>query len=493
MARTTGSQPNIVLIISDQHNANVMGCAGNPIVRTPNLDALDGQGARFTNVYCPYPLCAPSRAGFLAASYPSEVGAFDNSGTLSPQTPTFAHALAVAGYETVLCGRMHFIGPDQLHGFGKRIHADCGGTLSPEIRGSGNNRTTGQSKYAVEVAGYGTTGYQAFDDSVTETACNDISSWTGDGQPHCLVVGLILPHNPLICSRPLFDRYMEEIPLPEPVSPAYLDALHPAMRNWRARRGVDELTPEQNRRALAAYYGLVTELDGNVGRIVRAVRASPAAENTIIVYCSDHGDMACEHGMWWKSSFYDGSARVPLIVSLPGQVQCGRNDAVISLIDVGPTLLELAGAPPLPDVSGRSFAGFLGDDAPIPDWPDEVYSEYIGLLGDQPACMVRCGPWKLNYYHEFRSCQLFNMDQDPGEMHDRAQDPDCRKIAADLQDRIHARWSAERMLNDAERQNRARDLIRRSGTGPAPHSVAPFIPPDGCNRFDFSQLPGHGP
>ena len=493
MPMTTGDQPNFVLIMSDQHNANVMGCAGNPIVQTPNLDALARDGARFTNVYCPYPLCAPSRMGFMAGAYPSEVGGFDNSGTLTSQTPTFAHGLGAAGYETVLCGRMHFVGQDQLHGFQKRIHADCGGTLTSEIRGSGNNRTTGQSKYAVEVAGYGSTGYQAFDDSVTEAACNDISTWTGDGRPHCLVVGLILPHNPLICSRPLFDRYMEEIPAPEPVSPANLDALHPAMRRWRERRGVDELTPEQNRRGLAAYYGLVTELDRNVGRIVNAVRSSQAAESTIIIYCSDHGDMACEHGMWWKSSLYDGSARIPLIVSCPGQVQRGSNNAVGSLIDVGPTLLELAGAPPLPDVSGRSFAGFLCSDASIPDWPGEVFSEYIGLLGDQPACMVRRGPWKLNYYHEFQSCQLFNMDEDPGEICDRAQDPDCKGIAADLQNRIHARWSAKRMLEDAEKQNRGRDLIRRSENRPAPHPVAPFVPPDGCNRFDFSQLPGHRP
>ena len=490
---TTGDQPNFVLVMSDQHNANVMGCASNPIVQTPNLDALARDGARFTNVYCPYPLCAPSRMGYMAGAYPSEVGGFDNSGTLTSQTPTFAHGLGAAGYETVLCGRMHFVGQDQLHGFQKRIHADCGGALSPEIRGSGNNRTTGQSKYAVEVAGYGSTGYQAFDDSVTEAACNDISTWTGDGRPHCLVVGLILPHNPLICSRPLFDRYMEEIPAPEPVSPAYLESLHPAMRRWRERRGVDELTPEQNRRGLAAYYGLVTELDRNVGRIVNAVRSSPAAESTIIIYCSDHGDMACEHGMWWKSSLYDGSARIPLIVSCPGQVQRGSNNAVGSLIDVGPTLLELAGATPLPDVSGRSFAGFLCGDASIPDWPGEVFSEYIGLLGDQPACMVRRGPWKLNYYHEFQSCQLFNMDEDPGEICDRAQDPDCKGIAADLQNRIHARWSAKRMLEDAEKQNRGRDLIRRSGNRPAPHPVAPFVPPDGCNRFDFSQLPGHRP
>ena len=184
MATDNPQNPNIVLIMSDQHNAGVMGCAGNPIVRTPNLDALAEQGTRFTNTYCPYPLCAPSRMGFMAAHYPSDIGVFDNGGILSSHTPTFAHGLGAAGYEAVLCGRMHFGGPDQFHGFERRIHADCGGrTLSPEILGSGYNRTNGQTKYAVEVSGYGQTGYQRFDRSVTDTACNYISHWNGQGRP----------------------------------------------------------------------------------------------------------------------------------------------------------------------------------------------------------------------------------------------------------------------------------------------------------------------
>ncbi len=483
-------RPNIVLIMSDQHNASVMGCAGNPVVQTPNLDTLAGQGARFTNVYCPYPLCAPSRMSFMAARYPSEVNIYDNGGILSSHTPTFAHGLGAAGYEAVLCGRMHFGGQDPFHGFEKRIHGDTGGALSREVVGSGYYRTNGQTKYAVEVSGYGQTGYQLFDRSVTDAACDYISFWSGDERPCCLVVGLMLPHNPLICSKELFDHYMEQISPPEPVSRDYLDSLHPAMKKWRERRGVDDLTPEQNRRGLAAYYGLVTELDRNVGRIVEAVRSSPEADRTLIIYCSDHGDMACEHGMWWKSSFYDGSARVPLIVSWPEQFLQGvENDAIISLIDIGPTLLDIAGGDPLPDVSGRSFAGFLTGDGDNLDRPDEVFSEYIGLLGDQPACMLRTGPWKLNTYHEFKSCQLFNMQEDPHEMHDRAEDPACREIVEEGSARIHRRWSAERILQNAEKQNRAKDLIRRCGHGPMPHPVSPFTAPEDANRFDFSQLP----
>jgi choline-sulfatase len=269
---------------------------------------------------------------------------------------------------------------------------------------------------------------------------------------------------------------------------AYLDRLHPAMIRWRERRGVFDLTPEQNRRGLAAYYGLVTEMDRNVGRIVDCVRSSPEGDRTVIVYCADLGDGACEHGMWWKSSFYDGAARVPMIVSWPGRFVGGRVvDAVASLIDAGPTLLDIAGAGPIPDASGRSLAGFLRGTPPA-DWPNEAFCEFNGLLGDQPSCMVRSGPWKLNYYHEFRSHQLFNLRDDPGEMNDRRDDPACREVAEGLLEKIHRRWSAERMLEGIARKQRARQAVNACGHPPLPHPVTHFSAPEGENVFDFGQL-----
>jgi choline-sulfatase len=169
------------------------------------------------------------------------------------------------------------------------------------------------------------------------------------------------------------------------------------MKKWRERRGVDQLSPEQNHRAIAAYYGLVAELDRNVGRITETIRSGDQSENTVIIYTSDHGDMCCDHGMWWKSSFYEGSAGIPLIASWPGHFPSGTvDDSVASLIDVGPTLLDIAGAPPLPDVSGRSLLRLLQGQS-IPDWPDQVFCEYAGLLGDQPSCMIRSERWNSQH------------------------------------------------------------------------------------------------
>ena len=484
-------RPNVVLIMSDQHNAQVMGCAGDPVVQTPNLDRLAAEGVRFANTYCPSPLCAPSRMGYLTAQYPSDVGVWNNGSALCSDEPTFAHALGASGVEAVLCGRMHFNGPDQFHGFERRICGDVGGYLSPEIRGHGWNRTNGMTKYAVEVCGYGRAGFEVYDDRVTDRACEFIARRESGARPYCLVVGHVLPHNPLICERALFEAYLAALPVPGPMSEEALSRLHPAVRLWRARRGVDDLTPEQNHRALAAYYGLVTQMDRNVGRVLDAVRASPAVENTVVMYCSDHGDMACQHGMWWKGCHYEGAVRVPLIVSWPARLRGGRTEkSVVSLLDIGPTVLDLTRSEPLPGVIGKSLASLLSLEGEVAGWPNTVWSEYIGSFGDQPSCMIRSGRWKLIYYSETDSFQLFDLERDPLEMDDRAHDPSCRSVARDLLDQIHGRWSAQRMLDGWDREQRARDLIARCGHAPRPHAVELEHPPSDANQFDFAQVPG---
>ena len=483
--------PNLVVIMSDQHNAHVMRCSGDEVIQTPNLDALAQEGVHFTSAYCPHPLCVPSRRGFMTAQYPSDVNVWDNGSILSSDVPTFAHALRAAGYETVLCGRMHFAGPDQFHGFGRRLVGDCDGRVAPAIRGGGYNKTTGQTKYAVELPGHGKAGYEAFDEAVTQEARELLTNRRSADRPYCLVVGFILPHNPLICSRELFDYYLARLPEPQRPPDEYLSRLNIAIRKWRERRGVDDLAPEQNHRGLAAYYGLVTQLDRNIGQIIDAIKASPEAANTVIAYCTDHGDMACEqHGMWWKSCHFEGSARVPLIVSWPQSFACGQTvDAVVSLIDVGPTLLEIAGAEPLPYVSGRSLLSFLTEGRPPADWANETFCEYRGAHGDQPSCMIRSGPWKLMYYAEFDTFLLFNLDHDPDEQHDLAGSPAHQEVAKELLAKIHDRWSAARMLEGFDKEVCARRLVDRCGQALIPHEIQKPTPPPDANQFDFSQVP----
>jgi choline-sulfatase len=482
--------PNIVVIMSDQHNPHIMGCSGDPDVRTPNIDHLAARGVSFTNMYCPYPLCGPARMGFMTGQYPSLVGVYDNDGILPSNMPTFAHGLGARGYETVLCGRMHFVGQDQFHGFEHRLNGDCqyGDVLTPEILGSGNKRTNGQTSYAVEVSGHGRTGFQQYDRIVTRKAVEFLRTRSVDDRPYCLVVGLMLPHNPLICDKELFEHYMSALACrkivadPEP---------HPAIRNWLRRRGCNRLSVEQNHRALAAYYGLVEELDRNVGTILQAVEANEKQQETLVIYCSDHGDMVGEHGMWWKSNFYEGAARIPFILSWSGaSLQPGRRSQLASLIDVGPTLLDIAGAAPLPDVEGRSFKRILLSGQKSYDWPNQVYGEYIGFHGDSPAYMVRKDEWKLIYHSEFGSCQLFNLESDPGELEDLAENEDylhCRDMLLQL---IPSRWNAQQMLENRDRANRRYEYLYGCGHPLVPHEVSHGIPEfEDHNEFDFDQLP----
>jgi choline-sulfatase len=294
------------------------------------------------------------------------------------------------------------------------------------------------------------------------------------------VVGYVLPHCPYICPKPLFDHFYREVDVSR-LPPGYLERLHPAMRLWREQRGVDELTEEQARRARAAYYGLVTLLDENVGRLLATLDETGLGSETAVVYTSDHGEMAGEHGMWWKSSFYEGSVGVPLIWSYPGAGPVVKQDgapsgevsqsghhgigafaagrtvpAIARLLDVAPTLVELGGAAPLPNATGRSLVPWLtGQD--VPEWPQEAYAEMAPGLGLSPARMVRKGAWKLSHFHGYTAPQLFNLEADPQEFDDRAGDSSCagrqeELLAAALDGWSGAEVEAILRRRDADRQ-----------------------------------------
>lgn len=480
-------RPNVLLIMSDQHNPHVFGCVGDPIVRTPHLNRLAAQGIRFTSTYCASPLCVPSRMSFLTSRHPSDIGVWSNACMLPSDLPTFAHGLGAAGYETVLGGRMHFVGPDQRHGVERRLVGDVlssfPGGRSPDL-GHIPTGTTGQSRIAVEIAGPGRTAYQAYDVAVTDACCRYLKERdrSTDPRPFCLVVGFVLPHCPFICPKDLYEEYFDQIEIPA-LPPGYLDRLHPAVRQWRERRGVNNLSDEQIRRARAAYYGLVTYMDQLIGQLIEALSTTHFSEDTVIVYTSDHGDMAGEHGMWWKSNFYEGSAGVPMIWSWPGHFAEGKTvSEVTSLLDIGPTLLHLGGAEPLPDIVGKSLIGFL-TDASVPDWPDEAFSENYGGQGDRPGRMIRHGPWKLNLYHGYETPQLFNLREDPDEFEDRANDPECAEIRQHLLDRVLSGWSGDRIEQTLERRRRARNVLVNWTQAVQPADPDFWEAPPGCNVF----------
>lgn len=458
-------QPNILMIMSDQHHPGVLGCAGNAAARTPALDQLAAGGTRFSATYCPFPLCGPSRMAFLTARHPHRTGVLDNESQLNSDLPTIAHAFTAAGYRTVLSGRMHFVGQDQLHGYLERpigdvpesVHLSAGwklGQVLGELRD-----TPGMARAGILKSGPGNSGYVTYDETVTRCTEELILNHgrSQPNQPFFLTVGYAAPHCPFVCPPEDFAACApgispDRLPEPEPEP-------HERVLNLRRHFGVDPLPPLAARwRVQVAYYGLCRHLDRQIGRLLQALRQSGLAENTIIVYTSDHGESLAEHGLWWKSTFFEASCGIPLILSGPG-IAAGVCDQPVSLLDLGPTLLDLAGVPALSGVDGRSLAAACCGAAELTDTP--VFAEYIdsGSTGPAQACrMVRSGDWKLHFYAA-QGLELFNIATDPGELQNRADDPACWEILESLLALTLKNWEPEAVLSAQQDLANGRRLI----------------------------------
>ena len=446
-------KPNILHILSDQHSPYVLGCYGDRVVQTPSLDRLASRGTIFESAYCPSPICVPSRMSMLTGRHPHQNHCWNNSHILDSGTPTFAHALGAAGYKTVLVGRMHSLGPDQLRGYSERLVGDHSPNFEGnqvEIGSPGRgllDGTAGPTRVSLTNSGSGQGGYQVHDEYVTAAAV-DVLTRLGierrsvpaqeDAQPFLLSVGYMLPHQPFVARRDEFERYRGQVPPPR--VPQRTEPEHPYFTWWRQRTGIEELSPEIQDRCRTAYYALVDRMDAMIGQVLDALEASGLAENTLIVYSTDHGEQAGEHALWWKQTMYEASARVPMLVSWPGVLPEGqRNQNVTSTLDLTATMLDAAGAPALPDMAGRSLLPLLRGETTT--WEDEAFSEFCVEEGWFHR-MIRRGPWKLIHYHRHRP-QLFDLQDDPDELRDLAEDPKFSSIREDLTTRVLAGWDGD--------------------------------------------------
>ncbi len=481
-------RPNVLVIMTDQHSKYHLGCYGDPVVLTPHLDRLAERGIRFDSAYCAAPVCVPSRMSFMTGRRPSANRVWTNSHILSSAIPTWAHALGAAGYETALLGRMHFIGPDQRHGFEKRpigqyLAVHPGADIPGGPRFVKTHGTSGQRRHAVECSGYGSTSYQANDDLVTEAACAYLRERGRErgGRPFAAVVGFQLPHCPFFAPRELFEYYYERVDVPLPTADEI--ACEPeAIKRFKRQRDIEKpLPPERIRIARAAYFGLCEYVDARAGEVLETLEDAGLAENTMVVYCSDHGEMAGEHGCWWKSNYYEGSVGVPLIFSLPGAIPEGTSsDTICSLMDVGPTLVEMAGGDAMPATDGRSLwpEATGGTD---PERTDETFSEGKGeaRMTTSPSRMVRSGPWKLYKYWDETPPALFNLRDDPGEVDDLGIDPAHEGVRETLLARLYDGWDPEDVTRRCRELERDFDLIKRWGSVvQPPHEDVLPVPED---------------
>ena len=453
---TDRSRPNLLFIQTDQHNPSVSGCYGDPLAETPNLDRLAAAGALFEAAYCPSPICVPSRASMLTGRYPHRNRVWSNQHILDPAIPTLAHALGAAGYRSIHIGRLHTRGVDQLHGYADRLQGDHNPNY---LGGSWNDMGVLRGvetpvRPTLQASGPGQCAYQVFDEYVTAHAVDflnrqGLQKRTYDRvEPFSLTVGYQLPHPPYVPRRADFDHYRGRVTLPRKQVP-YEEVKHPYMRLWREHTHTESVSEAEALNTRAGYWGLVTTVDRMIGQVLKALQANHLADNTLIVYTSDHGDMLGEHSLWWKHVFYEEAVRVPLIAVWPGEITPGqRCGQVVSALDANATILDALGAPALPASSGRSLMGLISDrraaDAvPPSEWENEAYSEYCEDQYSPPGgCyqrMIRLEDWKLIYYDGYEP-QLFNLREDPDELVDRAQDPGARSIREELTERVLSGW-----------------------------------------------------
>ena len=451
------SRPNLLYIHSDQHNPAVLGCYGDRLVKTPNLDRLASRGVLCTNVYCPSPVCVASRMSMLTGRYPHEIGVWTNDQILDSATPTLAHAMGAAGYRPALAGRMHANGADQLHGYAERPIGDHGSNWP----GSGN--APSKQRDSIETAGPGQSAYQVHDEDVTAEAIRFINA-AGEQRrsdhspnPFSLSVGFMLPHSPYLARQPLYDEYYESI-LPPVIHDPFDESLHPFLRWWREHSDWVDLPEDAVRRARAAYWTLVADMDTLIGRILQALEENGLDENTLIIYTSNHGDHLGEHDLFMKRTFYEESVKVPAIVSWPGVLPQGeRCDRVLSSLDLNATMLDAMRAPELPGSQGRSALKLLRNPA-VGNWEDLAFSEYAMHEGVVQR-MVRMDQWKLIYHHE-QPLQLFDVNDDPHEQSDRAGDPSCHTVMRALTDLVLDGWDPRAVVTGLRESRRQMNIIR---------------------------------
>jgi choline-sulfatase len=468
--------PNLLLLMADQLTAGALPAYGNRIARTPRIDALARTGVVFERFYCNSPLCAPSRFSLLAGRHVSAIGAYDNAAEFASQVPTFAHFLRRRGYRTILSGKMHFCGADQLHGFEERLTtdiypADFGWT--PDWTRFSERPSWYHSMSSVVQAGpCARTNQIDFDDEVVHQArqCLFDLARSKDPRPFCLMASLTHPHDPYSIPQRYWDRY-EGVPIDAPrVSSADVPD-DPHSRRLRHVIGLDAepVDAAQTMRARRAYYGAVSYVDDQVGTLLDALTEARLAADTVVVLLADHGDMLGERGLWYKMNFFEPACRIPFIVHAPSRFAPRRIAGAASLLDLCPTLCELGRAPldSLPQ-DGTSLVPAL-DGAPA---PDEVIGEYLAEGAIAPLVMIRRGRFKF-VHSPVDPDQLYDLEADPDERVNLAAQPAHAERIRALREETARRWDLEaltrQVIDSQHRRHVVYEALRQGHCTPWDH------------------------
>lgn len=430
------SRPNILVLMGDHFRHDAMGWTGNPVAHTPNLDKLAAKSVRFANCFCQSPVCSPARHSLNTGQYAHRHGVVANGLEPHPGMFTLAHALKPHGYRCFHRGHMHWQGPHD-NGYepatgeswiGKRewsdsipehVHRRCA-----EESAGGIRRTTGGPGPRSE---HGHGGHY-----VMEKTIESIREAAGNGEPFLAWASFSEPHPPWYPPREyyaLIDQNAVNLPQPSPEGAA---SPHPIM--VKRKQEWAHLTEVEVRQIIAAYHGMVAMLDNYVGKILDVLDELGVADNTIVVWTSDHGDQLYEHEILLKFVMRESSVRVPLMISVPGTTSRIR-DELVEHVDLFPTICELTGVDIPQSVQGRSILPLLGNDLAPGDWREAVFSQIDHCDVQSNIQMIRTTTWKLNVY-DGEPGELYDLVNDPNEFHNLINDPSCASQTTSLHQRL---------------------------------------------------------
>ncbi|MFM0200197.1 sulfatase-like hydrolase/transferase [Paraburkholderia fungorum] len=482
---------NVLVLMADEHNARMLGCAGHPLAKTPNLDALAARGTRFTHAYTNSPICVPARASFATGRYVNEIGYWDNSIAYDGRVEGWGHRLQAAKIPVESIGKLHYrkqsdpVGLDRQH---VPMHIKDGlGMVHLSIRKQFPDFVA-EARHVAGIpmsAAEGESEYTRYDRRIADVACDWLKRAADKDGNWVLFVSFVTPHYPLCVPKEFLDLYpIDQMPEGK-FAPASGFQLHPWLQRFVAS---GRATVEQQKKAFASYLALCSFMDAQVGRVLEVLQQAGLTDSTRIIFTSDHGENAGARGLWGKSNHYEEAAAIPLIVAGPDVPAAKVCNTPATLVDVHPSILHAAGLPFENDgTPGKSLFNLANQ-------PDDIervaFSEYHAGGSPSASYMVRKGRFKLIHYVEFSS-ELFDLEADPEEGTNLAEDTRYASVVSELERILHTIVDPEEVDKRANLAQRElieslggpemvmANLVTEKSYTPVPAHIASedFIPP----------------
>ncbi len=424
----TPSEPtvphNLLIVMSDEHRKDAMGNMGHPIVKTPNLDALAARGTTFENAYTPSPMCVPTRASVACGDHVHKIGHWDSATPYDGKIRSWMHQLRDQGVDVTSIGKLHFRSSEDDNGFSEELlpmHVVGGIGWAVGLLRENPPVYTSAGELAADV-GAGNSTYTDYDLAITETAEKWLKEREGSSKPWAAFVSLVSPHYPLKAPQEYYDMY-DPASMNLPVGyKTNTQPNHSELKNIARFFDYQHYFNENKiREARAAYYGLTSFMDDCVGRVLSALEQSGQADNTVVIYVSDHGEMLGDQGFWTKQVMYEASAGVPMIAAGPGLPVGHRVKTGTTLLDLAATAVDVTGITPdekSENLPGLSLVKIANSED---DTNRTIFSEYHDGGSTTGTFMVRWDHWKFVTYVG-HSPQLFDLTADPDELKNLAVD-----------------------------------------------------------------------